>query len=67
MMNPTPPGAGHSFESPWPSSWPSLSAPRKVPEPASPLGEHLQDLQAWGLGNQAAPLSLSNPVNDMEA
>ena len=27
---------GNSFEFPWPSSWPSYPAPRKVPEPAAP-------------------------------
>ena len=62
MMNLTPPGARHSFESPWPSSWPSSLAPHKAPEPASPLGEHLLDLRAGGLDNRSAPLSLPSPV-----
>ena len=63
MMSPIRPCTGDPFGSPWPS----LMAPHKVPESASWLEEHLQDLRAGGLGNQAAPLSLSNPVNDMEA
>src|SRR3954466_12120208 len=44
MMNPTPPGVGNSFESLWPSSWPSSPAPCKVPEPAASINEHLLGL-----------------------
>ena len=67
MMIPIEPCVGDPFGSPRPSSWSSSPAPCKVPESASPLGERLQDLRAGGLGNQAAPLSLSSPVNDIEA
>ena len=66
-MSPIQPCAGDPFGSPRPSSWPSLLAPCKVPESASSLEERLQDLRAGGLDNQVASLSLSSPVNDMEA
>ena len=37
MMSPTTLVARHSFEFPWPSSWPSSPAPHRVPGPAAPL------------------------------
>ena len=62
MMNPTPPGAEHSFESPWPSSWPSSPAPREVPEPTASSSVHLLGLQAKGPDSQTVRMSSSNPV-----
>ena len=68
MMSPIEPScAGDPFGSLRPSSWPSFPTPRKVPESASSLEERLKDLRAGGSGNQAAPLSLSSPVNDIKA
>src|SRR3954471_10514639 len=62
MKNPTPPGAGNSFESPWPSSWPSSLAPRKVPEPAASLSERRLGLRATGPDSLSIRTSPANPV-----
>ena len=65
MVNPTPSGVKHSFESPWPSSWPSSLAPREVPEPAALLIARLLGLQAKELDSQTVRMSSSSPVKGM--
>ena len=60
--NPTTPGAGNSFESPWPSPWPSSPAPREVPEPVASVSVHLLGLRAKGPDSQTVWMSSSNPV-----
>ena len=62
MMNPTPPGAGHYFESPWTSSWPSSPAPHRVPEPTASLREHRMGLQAKGPDSRSVRTSPANLV-----
>ena len=62
MMNPTPPGAGHFFESPWPSSWPSSPAPHKVPEPAASPSGHRLGLRAKEPDSQSVRTSPAKPV-----
>ena len=64
-MNPTPPGAGNSFESPWPSSWPSSPAPREVPEPAASLSERPLGLRAREPDSRSVRPSSANPAKEM--
>ena len=61
-MNPTPPGAGNSFESPWPSSWPSSPAPREVPGPAASPSGHLLGLRAMEPDSRSVRTSSASPV-----
>ena len=62
MMDPTPPGAGHFFESPWPSSWPSSPAPHRVPEPAASPSGHRLGLRAKESDSQSVRTSPTKPV-----
>ena len=61
-MSSTPPGAGSSFEFPWPSSWPSSPAPREVPGPAASLSAHPLGLRAKELDSQTVRTSSSSLV-----
>ena len=60
MRDPTPPGAEHSFESPWRSSWPSSPAPHGVPEPAASPSGHQLGLRAKEPDSQSSELRLPN-------
>ena len=62
MMNPTPPGAGHFFESSWPSSWPSSPAPHRVPEPAASPSGHRLGLRAKESDSRSVRTSPAKPV-----
>ena len=62
MMDPTPPGAGHSFESPWPSLWPSSPAPHRVPEPAASPSGHRLGLRAKEPDNRSVRTLPAKPV-----
>ena len=63
-MNPTSPGAGSSFEFPWPSSWP---APRKVPGPAVSPSGHLLGLRAKEPDSRSIRTSSASHVKGMGA
>ena len=66
-MNPTPPSAGNSFKFPWPSSWPSSPAPRKVPGPAASPSGHLLGLRAREPDSQSVRTSSASPVKGTRA
>ena len=62
VMNPTPPGVGHSFESPWPFLRPSSPAPHRVPEPAASPSGHRLGLRAKEPDSRSVRTSPANPV-----
>ena len=62
VMSPTPPGAGSSFEFPWPSFWPSSPAPREVPGPAASSSVHQLGIRAKEPESQSVRTSSSSPV-----
>ena len=61
-MNPTPLGAGYSFEFQWPSSWRSSPAPCKELESASLSGERLLGLWAKEPDSRSVRTSSASPI-----
>ena len=65
VMSPTPPGAGSSFEFPWPSSWPSSPAPSGVPESAASSNGRPLGLRAKEPDSLSVWTSSASPVKGM--